>query len=354
MDTEAAALLAVIESAGETDEVLKAKETAIYELGALYARRHEGDKVAQLIASLRPFFATIPKARTAKVVRTLIDQVAKIPDSMALQMRLCHESIEWCKAEKRSFLRQRIQTRLTALLLEAKQYTEALTLLGELQTEVKKLDDKPLLVEINLVESHVHYALHNFPKSKAALTAARTAANAIYCPPVLQAQIDVMSGTLHAEEKDYKTAFSYFYESFENFESASNERGVDVLKYMLLCKIMMNSPEDVAAIIAGKAGAKYVGPALEAMKAVAAAHQKRSLHDFEAAISTHRVRCIPTGGPSSHTASGNGAQPHKSSLVSRRTPSALHDSEAAASTQRGESHTAGRERYSTSRVVSSD
>ena len=39
------------------------------------------------------------------------------------------------------------------MLLESKQYTEALALLAELLTEVKRLDDKPLLVEISLVRS---------------------------------------------------------------------------------------------------------------------------------------------------------------------------------------------------------
>ena len=57
---------------------------------------------------------------------------------MVWQMRLCRDSVEWCTTEKRSFLRQRIQARLAALLVEAKKYTDALTLLEELLREVKR------------------------------------------------------------------------------------------------------------------------------------------------------------------------------------------------------------------------
>lgn len=278
---------ALIMSPDTGEDAIKVKEQAIYALGEVYAKQGEATKLGALLTNLRPFFATIPKAKTAKVVRTLIDQVAKIPDSRELQMSLCRESIEWCRAEKRSFLRQRIQSRLAALLLESKQYTDALALLSDLLSEVKRLDDKPLLVEISLVESETHQALRNLARAKASLTAARTAANAIYCPPLLQAQIDLMSGTIHADEKEFKTAFSYFFEAFENFDTASSAKAVDCLKYMLLSKIMMNSPEEVSAIVNGKAGLKHQGAGLEAMRAVATAHQKRSLEDFEAAMAQH-------------------------------------------------------------------
>jgi len=140
------------------------------------------------------------------------------------------------------------------------------------------------------VESQTHHALKALAKAKASLTSARTAANAIYCPPLLQAQIDVMAGTLHADEKDFKTAFSYFYESFENFETISSPRAVDCLKYMLLCKIMMNAPDEVKAIMNGKPGIRHAGEALEAMRAVATAHNKRSLHDFQAALVCHSAQ----------------------------------------------------------------
>ena len=134
----AAAYEALISSGDSSEEAIKVKESAISHLGDLYAKQGQGDKLGQLLTALRPFFAIVAKAKTAKIVRTLIDQAAKIPGSMALQMSLCRESIEWCLAEKRSFLRQRIQSRLAALLLESKQYTEALSLLTDLLREVKR------------------------------------------------------------------------------------------------------------------------------------------------------------------------------------------------------------------------
>lgn len=52
------------------------------------------------------------------------------------------------------------------LLLRVLQFKDALAVISKLVREVRKFDDKLLLVEIQLIESRVHHALLNIPKAK--------------------------------------------------------------------------------------------------------------------------------------------------------------------------------------------
>jgi 26S proteasome regulatory subunit N6 len=128
------------------------------------------------------------------------------------------------------------------------------------------------------------------PKSKAALTAGRTAANAIYVPPSVQSAIDMQSGILHAEEKDFKTAYSYFFEAFEQMHALGDGQAVLPLKYMLLCKVMTGAPEDVPSLIASKGGLAYQGVELDAMRAIAAASSDRSLAALQTALTSYAAQ----------------------------------------------------------------
>ncbi|CEI87073.1 Putative 26S proteasome regulatory subunit N6 [Rhizopus microsporus] len=278
---------AILAQPSNNEEIIREQEYALSQLGQVYRDLHLSQELAQLIRSSRPFMLTIAKAKTAKLIRTLVNYFSDIPNCLPLQIEICKENIDWCIQEKRLFLKQALETRLVALYLENKMYHESLTLIAQLLKELKRLDDKMVLVEVQLLESRVCHALRNLPKARAALTSARTSANSIYCPPLLQAALDMQSGILHAEDKDYKTAYSYFFETFEGFSSQDDPKAVLALKYMLLCKIMLNLTEDVHSIIGGKVALRYAGTEIEAMKAVAQAHKNRNLQEFETALATY-------------------------------------------------------------------
>ncbi|XP_046374934.1 26S proteasome non-ATPase regulatory subunit 11-like [Haliotis rufescens] len=279
------------DSGDKGEEWVKVKEQAVLELGALFAGTKQATELAGLIKFTRPFLGMVSKAKAAKLVRALVDLFLDMEAGTGKEVELCQECIDWAKDEKRTFLRQALEARLIALYFDTKSYQGALTLASSLLKELKKLDDKALLVEVQLLESKIYHALSNLPKARAALTSGRTTANGIYCPPKLQAALDQQSGILHAaDERDFKTAYSYFYEGFEGYDSVDSPKAITALKYMLLCKIMLNLADEVHAIVSGKLALKYTGQEVDAMKSIAQASHKRSLADFQKTLATYKVQ----------------------------------------------------------------
>lgn len=269
---------------GGREEVMKAKEQAILTLGRTLAKNKAPEELGVLIQTTRSIINFFSKAKAAKLLRELVDSFLDMGHATGKEVTLCKDCIEWAREENRIFLRQALEARLVALYVEQGQYTAGLAIATPLLKELKKIDDKALLVEVQLVESKAYQKLGNITKSRAALTSAKTTANGIYCPPKLQAALDLQSGILHAEEKDFKTAYSYFYEAFESFDSIDNSNAVLALKYMLLCKIMLNNAEDVQSIVTGKLALKYAGVQIEAIQSIAKASKNRSIADFEKTV----------------------------------------------------------------------
>ncbi|KAG4305917.1 hypothetical protein PORY_000827 [Pneumocystis oryctolagi] len=252
----------------EDEKEMKQREEALIKLGELYKDQGKLNELANLIQE----------------IRTLINLFSSVPNSLDLQINVTKETIDWAKNNNRIFLKLSLETHIVELYMKAKQYTKALQLVEVLLIELKRLDDKFQLVEVYLLESQIYHAIKNIQKARASLTSARTCANAIYCLPHIQTGLDFQSGILHAEEKDYNTAYSYFYEAYEGFSASSDPRAISTIKYLLLCKIMLNSSNDVQSFINTKVTQKHSGRDLDAMNAIARAHQNRSLADFEKAL----------------------------------------------------------------------
>ncbi|KAF2647851.1 PCI-domain-containing protein [Lophiostoma macrostomum CBS 122681] len=274
---------------GSNEAAIKNYESALVGLGELFRDQRRVDALAELVRQTRSVLSSFAKAKTAKLVRQLLDLFTTIPNTTDVQISVTKSCIEWAVSERRGFLRQNLETRLVSLYMQKQSYYDALTLINSLLKELKRLDDKLVLVEVQLLESRVYHALGNIPKGRAALTSARTSAASVYTPPLLQAGLDMQSGMLHAEDSDFNTAFSYFIEAMEGYHSQDEtQKATSALQYMLLCKIMLNLGDDVTSLMTSKQAIKYAGKSLDAMKAVARAHTNRSLEEYETALTDYR------------------------------------------------------------------
>ena len=240
-------------------------------------------------------YLDLPKSKTAKIIRTLFDICIKFPGRNRYEalIDLSLFIISWCEKESRSFLRMKIENKLADLYFKQQKYQESLQILNKLLYELKKKDDKQLIVESQLVESKVYHALENLPKAKAALTAVKTNANSIYIVPMLQAEIDMMSGLISVDEKDYNTAYSYFYETFEGYRSMNEiEHAAVAFKFMLFSKVMNKQPDDCLNLINSSISLKFQGRDVEAMKAVAQAAKQQNLLMFEKCKQVYEIELL--------------------------------------------------------------
>lgn len=68
----------------------------------------------------------------------------------------------------------------------------------------------------------------------------------------------MMSGLIAADEKDYNTAYSYFYETFEGYRSMNEiTLAGNAFKFMLFSKIMGRCPDDAMNLINSSISLKF-------------------------------------------------------------------------------------------------
>jgi len=264
---------------------IRLKEQAILKTADVHRRKRQAAELVELLLSIRSFFGVLPKAKTAKIVRQLFDHIGVAGATTEAQVAACEKMIEWSKEQKQTFLRHRLQHRLGQVHFEQHEAVKALAVINPLLREVRRLEDRALLVDVHLLESKVYYMIKNRSKARAALIAARTNANAIYCPPLQQAEIDMQSGVLHADEKDFKTGFSYLYEAFEGFHGLGDQAPAArrALKYMILSKILSDeSGDELRVVLSSKNVSEYTGEDVEVLHLIAKAYKAKDTHAFNA------------------------------------------------------------------------
>ena len=129
---------------------IKTVEHGLSSMGKFLAKQNKAKELAALIKSIRPFLGVVSKAKASKIVRELVDTFLDMGSATGLEIPLCLECIEWAKSEKRTFLTQALEGRLIQLYHANGEYTQALATVNRVMKELKKMDDKQLLMESTL------------------------------------------------------------------------------------------------------------------------------------------------------------------------------------------------------------
>jgi len=266
------------------------REQALLTLAKQYTVANDESKVDNLLNLANQLSARESKMYLAKIMKMLLDTVSQYDsETKGVELLLCRKILDWSIRENKNFLRFRLQIRLGNILYSRGEFTQARKEIDDVIKEARDVDDKNLLVESYLLESKLIYESKNYAKAKASLTACRANANKIYIHPVLQADIEKTAGILHLAEKDYRIAYSYFYEAFEAFHQSGDQKAAqDTFQYLILSKIMQDSVDEANNIAEGRYGqiyAKHIPLMLEILKA----YQSKSLVDLSYILTQRRA-----------------------------------------------------------------
>ncbi|CAD2093968.1 26S proteasome regulatory subunit RPN6, putative [Plasmodium vinckei brucechwatti] len=197
------------------EKVMQINDKLIYLLCDYYINKEDIDNLINFTTSNENYFSVLPQAKTAKLIRNIVEKISKKIRNISTLYIIFKKYMNWAYEKKRNFLRCRIEVKIIILFILKQKYKTALSLIERLLKEVKKVDDKALLLELYIVETKIYMLLKNSTKMKASLTFAKNIANTINTAIYINSEIDLLSGILYIYEKDYRSAYIYLYECYE-------------------------------------------------------------------------------------------------------------------------------------------
>ena len=215
-----------------------------------------------------------------KLMVKLISKIENIKELFPTLLGLIKEIIDLCNKSNNISMRNKMNIKLSEIYLINEEYKTGLEVISKTLVDLKRYEDNLGLIEIQLIESKIHYKSKGIVKAKAALTTVKTLCTKVYIEPQLQAKIDMHAGMISAHEKDFNLSYSYFYESFDVYnlpQIRKPEIALKALLYMVLSKIMNGKLDEINSIIYGKNQYKYYGREVEALKALEKAVKDKNI-----------------------------------------------------------------------------
>ena len=217
-----------------------------------------------------------------KFIKVAVNKLFHVAGDVNNKKSILDKLLEIIKKSNLQYLLFQIQHLYIELLLISKLFNDALLKVEDILFELKKLDDKQLLLQVFIQQSRAYYSLKITSKAKGALVAAKTLSHQMYVPPTVQLQLDEQSGLVHLLDKEYTIAYSYFYETVEQLHHL-NKDFQQHLSWLLLTQIMNNDLSTTNKYVVDNKDSRVIG-----LLKIAKACKDRVLHDFDLALQEHQ------------------------------------------------------------------
>lgn len=230
--------------------------------------------------------SAVTRNYSEKSINNMLDYIEKESENEAAQRCMeqfysltltCFQSTN----NERLWLKTNIK--LAKLLLDRKEYHSATKKLRELQKSCQLEDgtDDPskgtYSLEMYALEIQMCAETHNNKQLKLLYQKALKVRSAVPHPKIMGI-IRECGGKMHMSEENWKDAQSDFFESFRNFDEAGSLQRIQVLKYLLLTTMLIQS--DINPFDSQEIKPYRNDPRIAAMTELVDAYQRDDMHQY--------------------------------------------------------------------------
>ncbi|KAG0273493.1 hypothetical protein BGZ95_010692 [Linnemannia exigua] len=250
------------------------------------------DKTLEYYNQLLPYTkAAVTRNYSEKSINNILDFISSSSD-MVFMEKFYQTTLNSLKESNNDRLLVKTNLKLAKLWLDRKEFGRLSKILRQLHASCQAddgTDDQRKgthLLEIFALEIQMYTETKNGKKLKALYQQCLSVKSAIPHPRIMGV-IRECGGKMHMIEKEWDQAQTDFFESFRNYDEAGSFQRIQVLKYLVLANMLMESkinPFDSQETKPYKNDSQIV-----AMTNLVSAYQRRDIREFEKILRENRT-----------------------------------------------------------------
>ncbi|POS84393.1 Winged helix DNA-binding protein [Erysiphe pulchra] len=249
------------------------------------------DKASEHYAELLSYVkSAVTRNYSEKSINNILDFIEKgsdYPDAARCMENFFSLTLKSFQSTNNERLWLKTNIKLAKLYLDRKDYVILTRKLRELHKSCEKDDgtDDPSKgthsLEIYALEIQMYADLKNNNQLKRLYNRALKVKSGVPHPKIMGI-IRECGGKMHMSEENWKDAQSDFFESFRNYDEAGSLQRIQVLKYLVLTTMLMNS--DINPFESQETKPYKSDPRIAAMTDLVDAYQRDDIHKYESVI----------------------------------------------------------------------